>query len=222
MRQRVEASHAEIRERLRVLRSARPTARRRRRETVRPAPPCSCRRSHRRCRACRRPVSLERPPAAVGDEGHGLDHEVRERLGATVVIGVELGLEAVHEVVAGIEDEVRRGSSLPRLVQRRHHERIVGVAAVLGEAPAARSPRMPGQAVGIGLDQLVDDGRIGERVEMDVGEDQEHALVGAGANGRSACSLVAQAPSGSRPAAIARARTIRILKARPSPARTAC
>ena len=84
----------------------------------------------------------------------------------------------MHEVVAGIEDEVGARQHLPRLAQRRHHERIVGVAAVLRERllPALQD-RGPGS--GIGLDQLVDDGRIGERVEMDVGEDQEHALVGA-------------------------------------------
>ena len=44
--------------------------------------------------------------------------------------------------------------------------------------------KMPGQASTSAATSSLDEGRIGERVEMDVGDDQEHALVGAGANGR--------------------------------------
>jgi hypothetical protein len=120
----------------------------------------------------------------VRDEGHGLDHEALIGIGPAAGGGVELGLEPVGQVVAGIENEVRARQQAHRRLERRAHQRVVGVAAVLGEALLLGALEDGAPAVDVRGDQVIDDRRVRERIEMDVRDDQEHTLIRCGREGQ--------------------------------------
>jgi hypothetical protein len=98
------------------------------------------------------------------------------------------------------------------LLEGRCHQRIVGVAAIRREPPLLGALEDGGPRVHVGSCQLLDDRGVGERIEMQVGDDQEHALARPGRERQgSVPPSVAQAPSASSAAipTIARARTLR-------------